>query len=98
MVRDPNRCPTHPGELLRDDVLPATGRSKTEIARMLGISRQQLYDILAERKPVTADTAVRLGKLFGTTPNVWAAMQTAYDVWQATRRVDVAGIPLVRAA
>ena len=60
----PNRCPTHPGELLRD-VIPATGKSKAEIAALLGISRQHLYDILKERKPVSPSVAVRLGKLFG---------------------------------
>jgi hypothetical protein len=60
--RDPNRCPTHPGELL-NDVIPATGRSKTEIAALLGISRQHLYDILAQRKPVSASVAVRLMRL-----------------------------------
>ena len=48
--RDPNRCPTHPGELL-SEVIPATGKSKTEIAALLGISRQHLYDVLAQRKP-----------------------------------------------
>jgi addiction module HigA family antidote len=63
--RNPNRCPTHPGALLRDDVIPATGRTKAEIAGLLGISRQHLYDILRERKPVSAIVAVRLGKLFG---------------------------------
>ena len=62
--RDPNRCPTHPGELLRD-VIPATGKSKGQIAELLGISRQHLYDILKERKPVSPAVAVRLGKLFG---------------------------------
>jgi hypothetical protein len=46
-----NRCPTHPGALLRDDIIPATGRTKAEIAGLLGISRQHLYDILQERKP-----------------------------------------------
>ena len=50
--RDPKRCPAHPGELLRE-VIPATGKSKSEIAVLLGISRQHLYDILAERKPVS---------------------------------------------
>ncbi len=50
--RDPNRCPTHPGELL-SEVIPATGKSKTEIAALLGISRQHLYDVLAQRKPVS---------------------------------------------
>jgi antitoxin HigA-1 len=46
------RCPTHPA-LLRDDTIPATGRSKAEIAGLLGISRQHLYDILQEKKPVS---------------------------------------------
>ena len=63
--RDPNRCPTHPGELLREDVIPATGKTKSEIAALFGISRQHLYDILEERKPVSPAVAVRLGKLFG---------------------------------
>jgi antitoxin HigA-1 len=57
---DPNRCPTHPGELLREVVIPATGKTKTEIAALLGISRQHLYDILAERKPVSPAVAVPL--------------------------------------
>jgi len=64
-------CPTHPGALLRDDVIPATGRTKAEIAQLLGISRQHLYDILRERKPVSATTAVRVGKLFGDGAGVW---------------------------
>ncbi|HWV22504.1 MAG TPA: HigA family addiction module antitoxin [Devosia sp.] len=91
-------CPTHPGELLAHDVLPSTGRSKAEIARLLGISRQHLYDILATRKPVSADVAVRLGKLFGNGPRLWMGMQSAYDTWQAQRRVDVSGIPTIEAA
>lgn len=83
--RDAHRCPTHPGQLLREDVIPATGRSKTEIANLLGISRQHLYDILAERKPVSAAVAVRLGKLFGDGAEVWVRMQGAYDTWHAER-------------
>ena len=63
--RNPKRCPTHPGALLRDEIIPATGRTKVEIASLLGISRQHLYDILNERKPVSPAVAVRLGKLFG---------------------------------
>ena len=47
MRRDPNGCPTHPGELLREDVIPAPGKSKAELARMLGISRKHLHDVLA---------------------------------------------------
>jgi addiction module HigA family antidote len=76
-VRSPDRCPAHPGELLREVVIPATGRSKSEIASLLGISRQHLYDILRERKPVTPNVAVRLGKLFGDGPAVWVRMEAA---------------------
>jgi addiction module HigA family antidote len=95
--RNPARCPTHPGGLLREDVIPATGRTKTEIADMLGISRQHLYDILRERKPVSPAVAVRLGKLFGDGAGVWTRMQAAYDTWQAERVEDVSAIPTIRA-
>ncbi len=84
--RDPKRCPTHPGELLRE-VIPATGKSKAEIAALLGISRQHLYDILRERKPVSPGIAVRLGKLFGDGAGVWVRMQGAYDTWRAEREL-----------
>lgn len=97
-IRSPRRAPTHPGALLREDVIPATGRTKTEIARLLGISRQHLYDILAERKPVSASVAVRLGKLFGTGGGIWARMQSAHDFWLAERQTDTAGIPTIKAA
>lgn len=97
-IRNPDRCPSHPGELLREDVIPATGKTKTEIAAMLGISRQHLYDILAEHKPVSPAVAVRLGKLFGNGPNIWIGMQLAYDTWHAEREVDVSNIPTIRAA
>lgn len=62
---NPHRCPTHPGELLREDILPAIGFGKSALAQALGISRQHPYDILNERKPVSPEVAVRLGKAFG---------------------------------
>lgn len=98
MSRNPNRCPTHPGELLREDVLPEIKKSKVEISRLLGISRQHLHDILAERKPVSPEVAVRLGKLFGNGAGLWIRMQGAYDEWQASRSVDVSQIPTLLAA
>lgn len=96
--RDPNRCPTHPGELL-SEVIPATGKSKTEIAALLGISRQHLYDILAQRKPVSPAVAVRLGKLFGDGAGVWLRMQGAYDIWHAERQLarEIEKIPKLKA-
>ena len=97
-IRNSERCPTHPGALLRDEVIPATGRTKTNIARLLGISRQHLHDILEERKPVSAEVAVRLGKLFGNDSGLHYRMQAAHDLWRASRSVDVSAIPTLSAA
>ncbi len=98
MARNPNRCPTHPGALLREDIIPAVGKTKTEIADMLGISRQQLYDVLNGKKPVSPAVAVRLAKMFGGEPLAWVRMQGAYDAWHAERSVDVSKIPVLVAA
>ena len=94
--RAKTRCPTHPGALLRDDIIPATGRSKIEIAGLLGVSRQHLYDILREKKPGSPTVAVRLGKLFGDGAGVWTRMQAAYDTWQAEQTEDVSAIPTIK--
>src|ERR1700684_2080732 len=75
--------PMHPGELLREEILPALDRPKTEIAKLLGISRQTLYDILDERQPVTPGMALRLGKLCGNGPDLWLNLQKRYDLHQA---------------
>jgi len=92
--------PMHPGEMLREDILPALGRSKAEIARLLGVSRQTLYDILDEKKPVTVNMALRLGKLCGDGPRIWLAMQQAYDMQIAERemRTEIEKIPTLHAA
>jgi antitoxin HigA-1 len=101
--RNPNRCPTHPGELLREEVIPATGKTKTEIAALLGISRQHLYYIyyiLEERKPASPAVAVRLGKLFGDGAGVWSRMQCAHDTWRAERELahEIKKIPTLKPA
>lgn len=80
--------PTHPGELLREDVLPALGRSKAEIARLLKVSRQTLYDVLRERQPITTTLALKIGKLTGTTPESWLNMQHAYDLAMTERQIS----------
>jgi addiction module HigA family antidote len=93
-------APTHPGELLREDVLPGIGKPKAEIARLLGISRQTLYDILDEKQPITPAMALRIGKLTGTTPESWLNMQRNYDLRIAERQVGKAldKIPTLTAA
>ena len=90
----------HPGELLREVVLPAVDRPKTEIVQMLGISRQSFYDILAEKQPVTPAMALRFGKLFGNGADIWLNMQRQYDVAKAQKEIgrEVESIPTLKVA
>src|ERR1700682_1222689 len=87
--------PMHPGELLREEILPALDRPKTEIARLLGVSRQTLYDILEEKQPVTPIMALRLGKLCGNGPDLWLNLQRRYDLQRAEQefREKIKAIP-----
>ena len=96
----PRRKPTHPGELLREDVLPALRISVTEAARRLRVSRQTLHRILAGDAGVTPDMAVRLGKFCGNGPGLWLRMQQAYDLWHAEQRLadELPKIPTAYAA
>ncbi|WP_374308117.1 HigA family addiction module antitoxin [Methylocella sp.] len=89
--RSMDRRPSHPGTLLRG-IIEENGFSKSDAALELGVSRQHLYDIMNEKKPVSAEVAVRLGKFFGNGPDLWLRMQTACDLWDARRKVDVASI------
>jgi addiction module HigA family antidote len=97
-ARHARRPPTHPGAFFREIVLPALGVSKSEIARALGVSRHTLYQLLDERTRVTPEMAVRLGKLCGDGPEIWLAMQSKRDLWEARRHVDVSSIPTLSAA
>ncbi len=81
------RPPIHPGEILREEVLPALGLSVSEAARRLGISRQQLHRVLACTHPITTETALRIGKFAGNGPGLWLRMQQAYDLWYAEQRM-----------
>ena len=79
--------PIHPGEVLREDVLPALGLSVSETAQRLGISRQQLHRVLACTHPITTEMALRIGKFAGNGPGLWLRMQQAYDLWHAEQRM-----------
>lgn len=96
----PKREPTHPGSILRDDVLPALDMSVSAAARALGVSRQTLHRILAGTGPVTPEMALRLGKFCGNGPDLWANMQTRYDLWHAAKsmRSEVGAIRTHRVA
>lgn len=82
-----NRPPIHPGEILREDVLPALGISVSEAARKLDISRQQLHRVLSCTHPITTEMALRIGKFAGNGPGLWLRMQQAYDLWYAQQRM-----------
>jgi antitoxin HigA-1 len=92
------REPPHPGAILKRDVLPALHIGTCAAARALGVSRQTLHAILAQRAAVTPAMAVRIGKLLGKEPALWLRMMGAYDLWHAERDLadEVARIPTLR--
>ncbi len=94
-LRDPKRAPTHPGAVLREDVLPALDMTQTELAQRLGVSRLSVSELLHERRALSPEMAVRLGALLKTSAESWLAMQSAVDLWQA-RRLSASVKPLSR--
>ena len=95
--RDAERRPTHPGAILREDVLPALGLSVSEAARQLGVTRK-LHRIMAEKVSITPEMAARLGRFCGNGPGLWLRMQQARDLWSAERelRAELKRIPIHR--
>ena len=77
------RKPTHPGAILREDILPELSISKSEFARRAHISRQTLYRILDEKEPIRVATALKLGKLLGNGPALWLNLQSKFDIWES---------------
>jgi len=77
------RKPTHPGELIREDLLPEIDLSQADLARMIGVSRKTVSDLVNERRRVTPDIAFRLAKVFSSTPELWLNIQQAVDLWEA---------------
>jgi addiction module HigA family antidote len=89
MERKSGLPPVHPGEILKEDVLPAVGLSVTAAAKALGVSRQMLHDILAERRPLSAIMCLKVARLFGGSPEIWMRLQAAYDLKKAERNKKV---------
>jgi addiction module HigA family antidote len=85
MTTNRTRRPTHPGEILREDVLPETGLSQGEFASLLGVSRRTVNEILQEKRPVTVDMAHRLARALGTSPDVWLRLQLDVDLWDTSQ-------------
>ena len=101
IAQRPDRAPTHPGAIWREDILPALGLSVSGAARDLGVSRQALHNVLRRENPhaVSPEMALRFARLCGddALAGLWLRMQAAYALWHASREVELDDIP-VRAA
>ncbi len=82
------RKPSHPGAILRKDVMPHFGLTATRFARSLGISRQTLHAVLSECSGVSAEMALRLGASLGNGTDLWLDMQSRYDLWQTQSKLS----------
>jgi len=80
--------PTHPGELLREEIMPAARLTQEELARRLGVSRRTINEIVGEKRSVSADMAHRLARFFDTTPELWLGLQQDVDLWKARQAAD----------
>ena len=87
-LRNPKRKPTHPGAVLREDVLPAMGLTQARMAELLGVSRVTLAQLLHEHRALSGDMALRLEKLLGSSAESWLNMQQAVDLWEARQDVQ----------
>lgn len=92
------RKPTHPGAVLREDILPELEVSKASLARALGISRQMLYGILNEEKSVTAEMAIKLAAYFDNEPEMWLNMQMQCDLYKARKVIKANVINRIKKA
>ena len=82
--------PSHPGEVLYEQFLQPMAMSQTELARRLDISFPRVNEIINGKRAVTADTALRLARLFGTTAELWLGLQQAVDLWDLSHSAETA--------
>ena len=87
----------HPGEILREEFLLPMDLTPYALAKACGVPRTRIERVAREEMPVTADTALRLGKAFGTGPEFWLNLQTAYDLATADRSV-IESVRMLRVA
>jgi addiction module HigA family antidote len=80
--------PPHPGEFVKYECLEPLGLPVERAAEGLGVTRQELLDLVNEKSPVTVDMAFRLSKAFGSSPELWLRLQMSYDIWQARERTE----------
>jgi addiction module HigA family antidote len=93
-----NRRPTSPGDIVLEEFLKPLGMTQVEAAQRLRIPLQRLNQIVKGKRAVTPDTAIRLGRLFGTTPDVWLNLQLACDLWDALHAPKAKDIAKIKPA
>ncbi|MBA3645269.1 MAG: HigA family addiction module antidote protein [Gemmatimonadaceae bacterium] len=84
------RRPTHPGEMLREDFMFDHNLSVAALAGATGVSRQSINELLRGRRAVSPEMSLRLGRLFGNSPEFWLNAQRAVDLWDANRNIKAA--------
>ena len=87
------RIRTHPGEILNEEYLLPLGLSARRLAEAIGVPANRISDIVRERRGLTADTAIRLGRYFGTDPRFWLNMQQGYELSKAQAETVDSGVP-----
>jgi len=95
--RPSQRVPVHPGEVLLEEFLKPYGLTQKELAERLKVSCPRINDLVHGRRGVTPDTALRLARYFGTSPEFWLNPQLAYDLYQAQAKNDYSDIEPFRA-
>jgi addiction module HigA family antidote len=89
-MKKANRLPPiHPGEIMKEDILPSVGLSVTGAAKALGVSRQMLHGVLSGRKPLSAVMCLRVARLFGGSPEIWMRLQATYDLKKSAQNKKV---------
>ena len=88
------RRPTHPGEILREEFMPDFGLSVAKLAEALGVSRQSVNELVHERRSLSPNMALRLARLFGTSPQYWLNLQRGIDIWDSLE-LDFEGIEAI---
>jgi addiction module HigA family antidote len=77
----------HPGEILREEVITANGLTVTKAAKMLGVSRQSINNIIHEKSDISPEMSLRIAKVFGGTADVWANLQTKFNLQRAAEKM-----------
>lgn len=90
--------PPHPGKIIKDFCVEASGLSVTDAAQALGVTRKTLSTLLNGHSGISPEMSLRLSKVFGRSPESWLQLQLQFDLWKIEQRVDLSGLKQVKAA